>query len=109
MEAVDTLYLESLEKKGFVHYKARAECFVDILDAFNLLRNRRIVLASPTIKETALGCANFDFWTNIPINDLKIIWDKEGRDLHRIIQTIKPIDKYDGKVDNSFWEEQESK
>ena len=104
MEVRDTLYLESLEKKGFVHYKARAECFTDILDAFNLLRNRQIVLASPTIKETALGCASFDFWTNKPIRDLKVLWDTEGRDLHRIIQTIKPIEMYDGKVDLSFWD-----
>lgn len=109
MEAANAGILELLKKDGYINYKARAECFADVMDAFNIAAKHRFTLFSPTLKGTPMGDAFFDFWTNMPINDLKVIWDKEGRDLHRIIQTIKPIEKYDGKVDNSFWEEQESK
>ena len=105
MEAANAGILEKMKATGFTHYKGRAECFADVMDAFTIGAKHHITLFSPTLVGTPMGDAYFDFWTNMPIHHLKVLWDKEGRDLHRIIQTIKPIEKYDGKVDNSFWEE----
>jgi len=109
METVNADILKTMKNHGYINYKGRAECFADVMDAFSIAAKHRITLFSPTLVGTPIGDAYFDFWTNKPINDLKVLWNTEASDLHRIIQTIKPIDKYDGKVDNSFWEEQESK
>lgn len=104
MDAMNESILKQMEATGFTHYKARAECFADIMDAFSIAAKHRITLFSPTLVGTPMGDAYCDFWTNKPIHELKVLWDTEGRDLHRIIQTIKPIEEYDGKVDLSFWD-----
>ena len=109
MEAANASILKQMKATGYTHYKARAECFADIMDAFTIAAKHHITLFSPTLIGTPMGDAYCDFWTNKPIRDLKVLWDTEGRDLHRIIQTIKPIEEYDGKVDLSFWDKDESK
>jgi hypothetical protein len=50
-----------------------------------------------------MGDTDFDFWTATPIKTIQTLWNEEGTDLHRIIQTIKPFNEYDGKIDVSFW------
>ena len=102
--------LKRMEEQGFTHYKARAECFHDVISAFHIIHehnrgcseSRIIRLILPTIKGSPMD-ADFDFWTETPIKTIQTLWDTNGFDLHRIIQTIKPFDKYDGKIDLSFW------
>ena len=111
-EQMNADILKRMEEQGYTHYKARAECFGDVISAFHIINeyNRDkeghhiIRLISPTIKGSAMMDADFDFWTATPIHILQKLWDDKGQDLHRIIQTIKPIDKYTGKIDNSFWD-----
>lgn len=112
LEQMNANMIKEMEKQGYTHYKARAECFHDVISAFNIIHkyNRDkeghhiIRLISPTIKGSPMGDAVFDFWTESPIKTIQTLWDTYGRDLHRIIQTIKPFDKYDGKTDSSFWD-----
>ena len=112
-EEMNDDYLKYIEGKGYTHYKARAECFPDVISAFHIIhihnmdvdKTQRIPIISPTIKGSSMGDTDFDFWTNTPIKSIQMLWDRKGSDLHRLIQTIKPIDKYDGKTDNSFWKE----
>jgi len=107
--------LKKLEAEGYTHYKGRAECFNDVISAFHIINeyNRKnhgsniIRLISPTITGSAMMDADFDFWTATPIRTLQKLWNDKGQDLHRIIQTIKPIDKYTGKIDNTMWKELE--
>jgi len=115
--------LKRMETQGYIHYKARAECFADVIEAFHIIQEYNIELdynlkshpsdiirlISPTITGSPMGDTDFDFWTESPIKSIKKLWDTRGRDLHRIIQTIKPIEEYDGKVDLSFWDKDESK
>lgn len=111
-EQMNADILKRMEEQGYTHYKARAECFGDVISAFHIINeyNRDkeghhiIRLISPTIKGSAMMDADFDFRTATPIHILQKLWDDKGQDLHRIIQTIKPFDKYDGKTDLSFWE-----
>ena len=111
-EQMNADIIKDMEKQGFTHYKARAECFGDVINAFHIIYeyNNRVEvddqiirLISPTIKGSPMGDTDFDFWTNSHIKFIQTLWDTEGRDIHRIIQTIKPFDKYDGKIDCSFW------
>lgn len=102
--------IEEYWKRGKIfRYKARAEMFPDAVHAFNLLfsggRLGRYKVIKITMKSLLLGDCIFDFYTDTPMKDLQTLWDKEGKNLHRIIQTIKPYDEYDGKIDNSFYEE----
>ena len=96
-----------------MHYKARAECFADVISAFHIINEynydnegyKIIRIISPTIKGSPMGDADFDFWTESPIRLLQKLWNDEGQDLHRIIQTIKPFEKYDGRINNTMWDE----
>lgn len=114
-EQMNAEMLKKLEADGYTHYKARAECFGDVINAFHIIQeyNRHkdgsniIRLISPTIKSSVMMDTDFDFWTATPIRTLQKLWNDKGQDLHRIIQTIKPFDKYDGEVDNSMWDELE--
>ena len=116
-EQMNAEILKRMEEQGYTHYKARAECFADVISAFHIIHeyNRDkeghhiIRLISPTIKGSPMGDTDFDFWTESPIKTIQILWDTNGRDLHRIIQTIKPFDKYDGKTDLSFWDKPKPK
>lgn len=111
-EQMNADIIKRMEEQGYGHYKARAECFADVISAFHIIHeyNRDkeghhiIRLISPTIKGSAMMDADFDFWTATPIKTIQTLWDTNGQDLHRIIQTIKPFDKYDGKTDLSFWD-----
>ena len=110
-EAIEADIMKRIESQGHTHYKARAECFGDAINAFQIIyeHNRDklghniIRIISPTIKGSPMGDAVLDFWTEYPIKTIQMLWDTKGTDLHRIIQTIKPIDKYDGKVEMGFW------
>lgn len=112
-EQMNADILKKLEADGYTHYKARAECFADVISAFHIIQqynnnndgSKIIRLISPTIKGSAMMDADFDFWTATPIRTLQKLWNDKGHDLHRIIQTIKPIDQYDGKIDNTMWDE----
>jgi hypothetical protein len=103
--------VETNNLEGYTHYKARAECFVDVICAFHIIHEYNmdqhpkdiIRLVSPTIKSSPMGDTDFDFWTATPIKTIQTLWNEEGTDLHRIIQTIKPFNEYDGKIDVSFW------
>ena len=103
--------IKRAEGQGYIHYKGRAECFRDVISAFHIIneynRNAKgdkvIRLISPNIKGSAMMDTDFDFWTDSPIILLQWLWNEKGFDLHRIIQTIKPIDKYDGDIDNTMW------
>jgi len=114
-EQMNAEILKKLEAEGYTHYKGRAECFNDVISAFHIINeyNRKnhgsniIRLISPTITGSAMMDADFDFWTATPIRTLQKLWNDKGQDLHRIIQTIKPIDKYTGKIDNTMWKELE--
>jgi hypothetical protein len=115
LEQIEAKSMKQLLEKGFIHYKARAECFIDVVTAFNTIhdynmeqRNEGIIpLVVPTIRGSVMGDADFDFWTNKPIRLLQHLWHTRAEDLHRIIQTIKPIDSYDGVADNTMWDEVE--
>ena len=108
--------LKQMEEKGYTHYKGRAECFADVINGFHIIQEHNlrsslgynykdnvIRLISPTIKGSLTMDADFDFWTTTPIKTIQTLWDTKAKDLHRMIQTIKPFDKYDGKIDLSFW------
>ena len=108
--------LKQMEEKGYTHYKGRAECFADVINGFHIIQEHNlrsslgynykdnvIRLISPTIKGSLTMDAVFDFWTTTPIKTIQTLWDTKAKDLHRMIQTIKPFDKYDGKIDLSFW------
>lgn len=89
------------------HYKARAELFPDVVRAFHILLDSHFgefKVIRPIIKGSMMGDVEFDFWTCSTIEELQKVWDEEGTDLHRIIQTIKPFESYTGERDNSYWE-----
>ena len=108
---VEAEIMKSIEEQGYTHYKCRAELFDDVISALVIIgkynRDKEgddiICVMSPTIKGSPMGDADFDFWTKTPIKTIQTLLDTKGKDLHRIIKTIKPIDKYDGKSDSSFW------
>ena len=115
-EEMEANMLKKMEADGFKRYKGRAECFGDVINAFHIIHEHNkdnvdswgdnlIPLISPTIKGSPMGDTDFDFWTNAPLIRFQWLLDFAGRDLHRIIQTIKPFDKYDGQIDNSVWDE----
>ena len=110
-EQMNAEILEQMSNKGYTRYAARAECFMDVIRAFKIIDEYNqdkeghniIRIISPTIKGCAMGDTDFDFYTNEAPRTLQTLWDTQGTDLHRIIQTIKRFDKYDGKTDLSFW------
>ena len=112
-EQINADILKRMEEQGLMHYKARAECFADVISAFHIINEynydnegyKIIRIISPTIKGSPMGDADFDFWTESPIRLLQKLWNDEGQDLHRIIQTIKPFEKYDGRINNTMWDE----
>ena len=107
--------LERMTNAGYYRYAARAECFMDVIRAFKIIDDYNkykeghhiIRIISPTIKGSFMSDTDFDFYTNEAPHTLQTLWDTQGTDLHRIIQTIKRFDEYDGKTDLSFWAEEE--
>ena len=101
-----------MKENGLIRYKARAECFMDVINAFKIIQDYnedqdgdkiiRIIL--PEIKGDITGDTDFEFWTDTPILKIQKLWDTWGQDLHRIIQTIKPFEEYTGKKDNTMWD-----
>ena len=109
-------YESRIEKDGFTHYRGRAECFTDVVNAFHIITENnldndtdivRIIL--PTIKSYMTGDTDFDFWTDTPLRKIQTLWDTQGYCLHRMVQTTKPIAEYDGQIDLSFWDKPKSK
>ena len=106
--------LERMTNAGYYRYAARAECFMDVIRAFKIIDDYNedkeghhiIRIISPTIKGSCMGDTDFDLYTNEAPHTLQTLWDTQGTDLHRIIQTIKRFDEYDGKTDLSFWKRQ---
>lgn len=115
-EATNARILRRAEKYGFEHFKGRAECFADVITAFHIIAQHNIKhphiteniqIISPTIKSSAMMETDFDFWADVPIRALQKLWNDKAHDLHRLIQTIKPIDEYTGEIDNTMWDELE--
>jgi len=110
-EHLNAQLLANMSDKGYYRYAARAECFMDVIRAFKIIddynqedEGRNIIrIISPTIKGCAMGDTDFDFYTNEAPRTLQTLWDTRGIDLHRIIQTLKRFENYDGKTDLSFW------
>jgi hypothetical protein len=114
IDSINAQILKDMEAKGIKHYKGRAECFADVISAFNIIndynkdkgRMERIYLISPTILGSPMGDTDFDFWLDGSKTILEVfkLWDDKGTDLHRMIQTTKPFYEYDGKVDYKVFE-----
>jgi len=99
-QKMESYLVEDMAKRGNVfHYKARAECFPDVINAFSLMHKHAFKTIKVCITSDMCGDADFDFWTQSSIEELRHLWDTEGVDLHRISQTIKPFDNYDGKIE----------
>lgn len=96
-------YDELVAQGEMYRFKARAECFPDVLEAFQLLHKYGINTCRVTIRSFDLWDAIFDFYTSHPLERVQTIINY-GNDLHRIVQTIKPYNQYTGEIDNSFFE-----
>ena len=81
-------YKRMVESGKCFHYKARAECFPDVINAFNLMIERGHKCIKVNIQSLMFGDTYIDFWTTTPISDLQRLWDDEGIDLHRLSKTI---------------------
>jgi hypothetical protein len=89
-----------LEKGKFFRYKCRAECFIDVIEAFKLLFDRRgFKVIKPIITGSMFGCADVEFYSDQSISKIINVW-KEGCDIHRLWQTLNFADKYDARVIN---------
>ena len=98
---------EVYHRRGKIfRYKARAEWFGDVISAFNILFTRpylgQVKVISPNIQGSATGGAVFDFYTFTPLKDIQDIWNAWGKDIHRIIMTIKPYEEYDGEFNTYY-------
>ena len=96
---IEAEYTKHIEETGGVRYKARAECFYDVLNAFNIIykynesveRKNTICVISPTIRGSAMLGADFDFWTDAPLIKIQWLLNKKGSDLHRKLKMQKRI------------------
>jgi hypothetical protein len=112
-EIENDMFAKMKADHNLVHYKCRAECFIDTMRANKNIFDwneahddkLRIPIICPNIKASVMGDTEFDFWTDAPYYKvLHAINVGEEKDLHRMVQTLKPIEKYDGVVDNTMWD-----
>jgi hypothetical protein len=122
-EQMEAELTKNMVAEGYTHYKARAEDFDDVIDAFKFLEEYNntickkrnnwgncIRYTDPSIKRWMNGDVDFDFWTPTPIRELLQIWhDKAGSKYEHIVElivmTIKPYDEFTGEIDETVWAE----
>jgi len=98
---------------GCKKYKARGECFGDMLVVYSALA--RIVppnmgLHLPNLVSEPRQVFFIDFWCNVPLEKIRECWFKEhdeGTDLTYLLRTLQPYDKFTGECDDkpSFYTE----
>jgi hypothetical protein len=98
--------VEMLTALDCKHFKARGECFGDMLVVYSALAEivpPNMGLHLPNLVSEPRQVFFIDFWCNIPLEEIKKCWfkkHKDGTDLTYLLRTLQPIAKFTGECED---------
>jgi len=98
--------LEMLTALDCKHFKARGECFGDMLVVYSALAEivpPNMGLHLPNLVSEPRQVFFIDFWCNIPLEEIRKCWfkkHKDGTDLTYLLRTLQPIAKFTGECED---------